>query len=276
MSYQSIFKIFFILLFINSCDHEDRTKLYVFECGKIIVKDVSLFSPGVDEGISKELTNSCYLIVHKKGSLLWDAGLNDAIGKEGIDMWDGAFNLRVEHSLISQLSEIGVDPLDINYLAISHAHGDHTGNANLFKNATLILQEEEYQAMFSDNAADFGFDPASYQELANNKIIKLNGDYDIFGDGSIIIKRALGHTPGHQMLYIKLTESGNIMLSGDLYHFTKNREHSRVPSFNFNKEATIASMHKIEKFLQDNNAALWIQHDLEQNKEIKHAPLFYQ
>lgn len=207
--------------------------------------------------------------------LLWDTGLVDTIGSKGIDVWNGAFNMRVEKTLGSQLDEIGISPKDIAYLAMSHSHSDHTGNANRFKSSTLIIQEEEYDAIFSDKAKELGFEPETYKDLKNSKTIKINGDYDVFGDGQVIIKRAIGHTPGHQMLYVNLKESGPIILSGDLYHFTKNRDHSRVPSFNFSKEDTLKSMKEIEKFIKDKKAKLWIQHDLEQNKTINHSPAYY-
>ena len=98
----------------------------------------------------------------------------------------------------------------------------------------------------------------------------------VFGDGTVVIKRTVGHTPGHQALFLKLPKSGNILLSGDLAHYTDNWEHMRVPSFNFNKEQSIKSMEDTAKFLKDNNAVLWIQHDLEQNAGIKHVPAYYE
>src|SRR5690606_1216968 len=87
-------------------------KLYVFECGNINVKNVALFSPGVNEGKSKQLTNSCYLIQHPQGNLLWDTGLPDKIGPAGIDMWDGAFHLSVTQPLTAQLDSIQIKPED--------------------------------------------------------------------------------------------------------------------------------------------------------------------
>lgn len=250
-------------------------KLYVFECGNITVKNVALFSPGINEGKSKQLTNSCYLIQHPQGNLLWDTGLPDKIGPEGIEIWDGAFHLRVTQPLTAQLDSIQIKPEDIRFLGISHFHSDHTGNANLFSNASLLIQSEEFDAAFGPEPQTYGFAPESYSQLDRNKIEVLNGDHDVFGDGSVIIKKAVGHTPGHQMLLVKLPNTGPVMLSGDLYHFTSNRQHRRVPSFNFNKEQTLQAMDAIEKFVAEQKAQFWIQHDLEQNKDIRHAPAFY-
>ena len=266
-------------LLLSACASQPETKpitLHIFDCGEIEVRDVSLFSPGVDEGITKQMVDSCYLIQHPKGTLIWDTGLSDAIGSDGIEKWKGAFFMSVPKTFSSQLSEIGINPMQIDYLGVSHFHSDHVGNANLFTNAKLVIQKEEHDAAFSENAEKFGFDASLYEQVNREKIDVIEGDKDLFGDGSVIIKRAIGHTPGHQVLFVNLKETGPVVLSGDLYHFTKNRTHKRVPSFNFNKEQTLSAMEDIEKFVKDKNAKLWIQHDKEQNQTLKHSPEFYQ
>ncbi|GAA6136071.1 N-acyl homoserine lactonase family protein [Oceaniserpentilla sp. 4NH20-0058] len=249
--------------------------LHVFECGNIEVRDISMFSPGIDKGVTKELTNSCYLIRHEKGTMIWDTGFIDAIGENGAEGFGGMIKMTVTNPLSKQLAEININPADIDYIGISHFHGDHTGNTNLFSNAALLIQQAEYNAAFGPAPEKFGFNPPSYAQLDKSKFKILNGDHDVFGDGNVVIKSAPGHTPGHQMLYINLPESGPIVLSGDLYHFTKNRTHKRVPSFNFNKEQTLVAMEAIENFVKDENAQFWIQHDKEQNATIKHSPEFY-
>lgn len=268
-----------IILGISACASNAPAppdiKLYVFQCGNIEVRDISLFSPGVNEGQSKQLTNSCYLIRHPQGDLFWDTGLPDSIGAEGIDMMDGAFHLSVSQPLRKQLAEINVTPEEIEWLGISHFHSDHTGNANWFANATLLIQQQEYEAAFGENPQRFGFKPNSYNQFNAENSKQLQGDHDVFGDGRVVIKSTPGHTPGHQLLYLDLPESGRIVLSGDLYHFTSNREHRRVPSFNFNKQQTIQSMEQIENLVDSTGAQFWIQHDKEQNANIKHAPEYY-
>ncbi|RLU02375.1 MAG: N-acyl homoserine lactonase family protein [Ketobacter sp.] len=251
-------------------------KLYVFHCGNIEVRDVSVFSPGVNQGQVKSLTDSCYLIRHPKGDLIWDTGLPDQLGSKGQEFYDGLFYMSMPTPLQAQLENIGVKPQDIEWLGISHAHSDHTGNANLFSNATLLMQKEEFDAAFGGNPQQYGFVPDSYSHFNATNTQRLQGDHDVFGDGRVVVKRAIGHTPGHQMLYLDLPESGRIVLSGDLYHFTSNREHRRVPSFNFSKEQTLESMERMEQFLESTGAQLWIQHDKEQNAGIRHAPEYYQ
>lgn len=267
------------VLAINACATHTTPppdiKLYVFQCGNIEVRDVSVFSPGVNKGQRKTLTDSCYLIRHPQGDLIWDAGLPDQLGAQGQEFYDGLFYMSMPIPLQQQLAAIGVKPEEVEWLGISHAHSDHTGNANLFSNATLLMQKEEFDAAFGDNPQQYGFVPESYNHFSAGNTQQLQGDYDVFGDGRVVVKRAIGHTPGHQMLYLDLPESGRIVLSGDLYHFTSNREFRRVPSFNFSKEQTLESMERMEQFLESTGAQLWIQHDKEQNASIRHAPEYY-
>ena len=280
----NLVRIFFttiLILALAACATErtappSALRLYVFNCGTIDVLDVSVFQPGIGKGERKTLTNSCYLVVHPKGTLLWDAGLPDALARtpEGKTFMN-TFVLRVSKTLAAQLKEIGYAPETISNLGISHMHGDHVGNVDLFPRAMLLMQKEEYEAAFGPEPGKYGFDPAAYSTLRSNPVKTLEGDYDVFGDGTVVIKRMLGHTPGHQALYVRLPKTGNIFLSGDLVHYTDNWVHKRVPSFNFDKERSIKSMEETEQFLKANHAILWIQHDLEQNAGIKHAPAYY-
>ena len=252
-------------------------RLYAMDCGTIDVSDISVFSPGVDVGKKKTLTDSCYLIVHPKGVLMWDTGLSDEIagmpaGKQLGDKFHGS----LKKTVASQLKEAGVAPDAVTYLGVSHMHFDHIGNVGLFPKATLLMQKEELASAFGPDAAKFGNDPKNYPTLGANPKQELSGDHDVFGDGSVVIKRTPGHTPGHQSLFVKLKKTGNVLLSGDLAHFTKNWENRRVPSFNFDKEMSIKSMNDMAAFIKENKAQLWIQHDLEQNKKLKHVPKFYE
>ena len=270
------------LLILQACSNtkplNEEMKLYVFDCGTITVKDISLFSPNVDVGKSKKLANSCYLIKHPQGNFLWDTGLNDELAtmEHGLTVGEGMFTLAVKNPLVAQLKAIGLTPTDIDYVALSHFHFDHTGNMNLFSNADVLLQNDELRAAFSDKAEEMHFDPTTYSGLDKSKFLGLTGRYDVFNDGKVILIPASGHTPGHQSLLVNLKETGAIMLSGDLYHFSKNREHRRVPALNYDKEMTLKTMDNIEKMLKDTNATLWIQHDLESFTRLKQSPSFYQ
>lgn len=259
-------------------DDKSPLRLYVFECGENNVSDLSLFAPGIGKNVKKKLTVSCYVIKHPQGYLLWDSGLADEIAdeKDGMLAANGKFHLTVKKPFIKQLAEIGLKPTDFKYIAFSHFHADHVGNANAFKGATLLIQEEEFAAAFGGDPQKFNFNSKTYSSLSAGPVIKLTSDHDVFGDGSVVIKRAPGHTPGHQILFINLAKTGPIVLSGDLYHFAENRRLKRVPAFNFDKDETKKSMTDIENFIRQKNATLWIQHDFEQAQSLRHAPEFYE
>lgn len=255
---------------------EGVQRLYVLNCGENDTKDLSAWSPGFNEGKAFEFSDSCYLIRHAKGWLLWESGVPDAIADkpDGVVVGNGMLTLHLRKTLRSQLYDLGVAPADISFLGFSHFHGDHVGNANLFTAATLFIQQAEYDAAFGPDAAKSGFNAALYDKLRDVPTVKLDGDYDIFGDGSVVIYSTPGHTPGHQSLLIRLPKTGPVLLSGDAVHFQENWENRRVPARNFNKEQSLASMQKLADILEREHAKLWINHDKASTDALPHAPEF--
>ena len=251
--------------------------MYVLYCGESTTKDVSAnWSPGVNVGVARDFSDNCYLIKHAKGWLLWDSGMSDTIAgmPEGMTAASGLLTLYVKKTLAAQLAQIGVAPADIARVAFSHFHSDHVGNANLFSAAKVYVQEPEYEAAFGPDAAKFGFSPKLYDKLAAADVVKLKGDHDVFGDGSVLIISTPGHTPGHQSLLVRLPKTGAVVLSGDMVHFQDNWDHRRVPSRNFNKKQSLESMDRVGRLLEDEHAQLWINHDKLQSEGIAHAPQF--
>ncbi|HET7804820.1 MAG TPA: N-acyl homoserine lactonase family protein [Pseudolabrys sp.] len=244
-------------------------RLYILNCGEGIAGDISRWSPGVDVGKSVPMSDNCYLMHHGQDWLLWDTGVTDAVaampnGQAPSD--PRAIHWYKPRTLAVELDAVGVKPSDIKYLAISHTHPDHIGNVEMFPGALLLVQKAEYEW---PNPLGVGrFKP-------EHPVKKLEGDYDIFGDGSAIIISTPGHTPGHQSLLVKLQKTGAIVLSGDAIHFRSNWDNRRVPSINFDKDKTLASMQRIAEVLEKEKAQLWINHDKAQRDTLKMAPAFY-
>jgi N-acyl homoserine lactone hydrolase len=252
-------------------------RLYLLDCGDIKPMDPNLFGLKKEEiaGDSSFVT-PCYLIAHPKGTLIWDVGqIPDAqIPGDGTEVVVQDL-LKAKRKLVLQLEALGFKVADINYIAMSHYHLDHTANANLFAGSTWIVQQAEYDAMFG--AREFAIrDSTSYDKLKDAKRITLNdADHDVFGDGSVVVKTAPGHTPGHQMLFLRLKEFGPLLLEGDLYHLPEERILDRVPTFDFDAAMTRATRVKTEAFLKETGATMWIQHDPPTNAKLRKAPEFY-
>ena len=259
-------------------------RLYIFDCGILHNSDAARYRFKKEELATLEMSIACFLIAHPKGTLVWDTGAvpDNAWTPTGtptnqhIVLPDGQQReITVMKSLKGQLAQLGYSPSDITYLVLSHYHYDHTANANEFAGATWLVRQIERDAMFAGKAPGTT-QPSSYAALRNSKTIILKPDeYDVFGDGAVIIKSAAGHTPGHQVLYLKLAKSGGVTLSGDLYHYPEERKLDRVPTFDFNEVQTRASRVMIEAFLKKTGAQLWIQHDIIANAKLKKSPNFY-
>ena len=248
-------------------------RMYVLDCGEAQIPDISPWSPGFNEGKPMTFSDNCYLIQHGSDWMLWDTGFADSLAASP-DGQAGPRGMRMKRSqtLVSQLAALGVSPERIKVIAFSHTHADHVGNANLFTQATLYIQQAEYDAAFGPDAAKFGFNPALYDKLRTNPVVKLTGDKDVFGDATVVILSTPGHTPGHQSLLLRLPKTGTVVLSGDLAHFKENFDQRRVPTFNYNKEQSLASMDRVAQLLLSERARLLINHDSAQSATIPHAP----
>ena len=244
-------------------------KLYILNCGEGVAGDISRWSPGVNEGKSMDFVDNCYLIKHAQGWMLWDTGIPDAVAAmpDGLAPSDPKAVLwHRPKTLAAQLDQLGVKPSDIQAMAVSHTHPDHIGNVEMFPTTMLYVQKAEYEWPGANNQPRF---------KPEHPVTQLEGDLDLFGDGSVVILSTPGHTPGHQSLLVKLPKTGAVVLTGDAVHFKSNWENRAVPSLNFSKEQTLASMQKISDTLTKEKAQLWINHDKAQRDSLKMSPEFY-
>ena len=262
-----------------------RLRLYVFDCGKLEGGDTSRFRLTREEMATTDMSVACYLVVHPKGTLAWDAG---AVPDADIKPGAGPTRYRIvlpnkterfvttTRSLRAQMAAAGYAPADVNYFALSHYHYDHTANANEFAAATWLARPIERDAMLADKPPDLT-QPATYSALRNSKTIAITtADYDVFGDGTVVLKLMPGHTPGHQVLFLKLAKTGPIVVSGDLYHYPEERTLNRIPTFDADETQTAASRAALDVFLKKTGAELWIQHDFIANAKLKKAPRYYE
>jgi glyoxylase-like metal-dependent hydrolase (beta-lactamase superfamily II) len=235
----------------------------VLDCGTIAVSDLDAFSSAGDfAGQADELTNTCYLINHPKGRLLWDLGLPSQLAGSP-PFTQQIFTLSLNRTISDQLAALGITPSELTYVSVSHSHFDHVGQVDQVKGATWLVNQAEYDAMFPPEGSALT-DPtlapvyAIFQRMRRQVI---GDEHDVFGDGSVVIFATPGHTPGHASLQLKMPEAGTVLLTGDLYHRSESRPLNRVPRFNFNQDQTLTSMAAFERRATDQAAKVIIQHE---------------
>ena len=263
-----------LILLLLSSQAQAGLKLYVFDCGGLTLDNLDMFNVTAEESPVTEMFVPCYLIEHAKGRLFWDGGLPknvaDAEGRVNIEigsMW-------YDRWIIDQLADMSISTKDIDYVAFSHLHFDHAGAANSFVDSTILMQKTEWDGAYA--AGEGYIDTSLFDGLKNADVKFLQGDHDVFGDGSVRLIYAPGHTTGHQVLLLELEKTGKVILSGDLYHTRANRRLRRAPLFNVDAAQTHKSMDRIEALLEETGATLWIEHDKVLADSLKKAPQYYQ
>ena len=259
-------------------------RLYVLD-GGVLASEPARYRLTEAEVQSVPLSIAAYLIVHPDGVLLWEAGAiadkertSPASGiEQRVMRADGQERfVTLGSPLEEQLLASGYSPSDVTHLALSHYHWDHTANANAFAHATWLVRQVEQDAMFATEARGAAR-PATYSALKNSRAVMVaDEEHDIFGDGTVVIKHAPGHSEGHQVLYVKLARTGGVVLSGDLYHYPEERTLGRLPTFEVSEEQTAASRRELDAFLSRTGAKLWIQHDLIGHRALRKAPEYYE
>jgi glyoxylase-like metal-dependent hydrolase (beta-lactamase superfamily II) len=248
-------------------------RLYVLDCGTIISHEPERFGLSRQDVPDPDFSDPCFLVVHPKGMLLFDTGLTDAqVGRPIYENKMGYEGQLKTVSLKGQLANIGVTAPKITYLAISHSHWDHVGNANDYAGSTWLARKAEYDVMFGPNANATA--KAWYDKLAHAKTQYIDGDYDVFGDGKVVLLSTPGHTPGHQSLYVKLARTGGVVVTGDLYHYTAERTKGLMPPREQTLE-TPASRKKVEEFLTRTHSQLFMGHAIDWYQNAVKAPGWY-
>ncbi len=271
----AIAAVFLTALALRAQPPVESVRLYVFDAGRLKSGNPAVL---LERGVkTTDMSVEAFLIVHPKGTLLWDAG----VIPDELVVPTGTTEARatVHTTIKGQLAAIGYKPSDITYLALSHNHYDHSANGNNFAGSTWLVQRPERAFMFPDTPAANPINGAArWSELKNSKTKILDGDYDVFGDGSVIILSTPGHTPGHQSLLVNLKKTGPVILSGDLYHYPAERQLKNFTPFaNLGDPAQeVASKAKIEALIKAKHAKLWIQHDIIADAKLRKSPAYYE
>jgi N-acyl homoserine lactone hydrolase len=210
-------------------------------------------------GLKVQTTFSCYLIRHGDDYLIWDTGNPATAGATA-----------PKSTLVELLTQVKLTPAQIKYVAASHYHGDHTGQAALFPQSTLLIGKGDWDVL---NDPKSGINPAAFTNWISGggKVEPVVGDRDVFGDGSVMMLNMPGHTPGHHSLLVRLKEMGPVLITGDLAHFRENYDSDGVPTFNTDRAATIASIDRFKAIAKNLYATVIIQHD---QRDVDKLPAF--
>lgn len=256
-------------------------RLYRVDCGHSLANDESVWTPGENKGKSIEFSSTCYLIQHGNEYVMWDTGVPEAaIGDpKGWSTLPSLIVYHLDKTISSQLAQIGLKPADIDYVVVSHTHGDHIGNVGLFPDATVVMQRAEYEWINSPPPSDPKLNTLvqlARKLLGHPRRLELvTGDVDLFRDGSVRLLSTPGHTPGSQSLMVHLAKTGYVILSGDVAHLEDNFERDIVPALNVDKPESISSMDRIKQIMREYDAQLFINHDKHQADGLKLLPDFY-
>jgi N-acyl homoserine lactone hydrolase len=210
--------------------------------------------------MKRQFVYSCYLVKHGDDYLLWDTGHSMTAPK-----------VAPKVSIVDQLAKLNVKPEQIRFVGISHYHADHTGQVDSFPGATLLIGQGDWDAITSAHpGAGVNFKPFAKWAKGESKVEPQPLDKDVFGDGSVVMLATPGHTPGHHSLLVKLAKR-NLLITGDAVHFRENWDTDGVPSFNFNRAETIASIERLKKIASNLHATVIIQHDA---RDVSKLPAF--
>ena len=255
-------------------------KLYPIGVGRVTL-DKSVLTAGRGMGTRVTVPVATYLIKHPKGNILCDTGMHKRIATDPVAQWGEVKvklltpDVKADEDVVSQLQKLGLAPADIRYVINTHLHLDHSGCNQHFPQSTFLVQKDELRTAFwpeifqrgSYYRSDFDH-PLKYEEL--------NGDYDVYGDGTVQLFKTPGHTQGHQSILVTLPKDGPFLITGDCCYLAENVNEIVPPGISWNMEESVKSIRKVRHIRDTKNAFLLTGHDPGCWSEIKHAPEYYQ
>jgi glyoxylase-like metal-dependent hydrolase (beta-lactamase superfamily II) len=233
--------------------------------------------PSIPKEKARDITIpvSMWVIDHPKGLVVFDTGNNNAVsdGKCKSHWVAGLCDFlkpsqKREDVIDAQLKKLGYSTDQVKAVVTSHAHLDHIGNIKMFPKAVHVLQRKElYQAWWPEKfQRDGAFVMADIDGPARDfNYLELEGDYDLFGDGSITILSTPGHTLGHQSVRIKLAGGKTMVLAQDAIWMKENME-GYPAGLNYSVKDYNNSVNRLKMIRDLENAEVYFGHDGDQWK----------
>ncbi len=218
-----------------------------------------------------------YVIKHPRGLVLFDTGNNVAVSDgKCANYWGeglcGAFNAQQTRDEVidRQLAKLGFRPEDVTHVVYSHFHLDHAGNIKLFPKAKHVVQKEELRAAWwPEKFQRAAYVLKDYEGTRDYDFLQLNGDFDLFGDGSLVALDTKGHTQGHQSLQVTLKNTGVLLLAADAIYTAEN-EAGVIPGITWNTNLSMQSIDRLKQIRDAKRGQIWYSHDAKQFGEHAH------
>lgn len=268
----NLFAVLFTALLLLSVSTASAQKLYWTASGVFGPFDIKGLIPTYPDSRDIKIPINMWILDHPKGLVLFDTGNNVAISDgqckkhwvEGLCQFLQPSQTRAD-VIDKQLEKLGYKIDDVKLVITSHSHLDHIGNIEMFPKAIHVIQKKElYQAWWPEKFQRGGAHVmADYDDARDFTYLELNGDYDLFGDGSVIVLSTPGHTMGHQSVKVKLPETGTVILSQDAIWMEENLE-GYPAGLNYSILDYTNSVNRLKMMADIENAKLWLGHSMKQ------------
>jgi len=228
-------------------------KLYALTCGWLSLK-TSFFLDGAPGFVT--VPAPVYFIDHPKGRALFDTGLGLRFRRAVGAPLEGRVDLDESADVAARLRAMDVDPGSINWIINSHLHTDHCGGNLWIPNATVVVQQTEWDFAHAD-AGDRYYTKSEFD--LGHPVLKVQGEHDLFGDGSVVLFPSAGHTPGHQCARVRLP-AGDVVLAADCCNMKASLDEMRLPDHVHDVDQSMATLRRLRD-LRDQGVRIFYGHD---------------
>ncbi len=252
-------------------------RLHAFSCGRLRSRK-NVFVPDADKNELMDAPVPVFLMAHPRGNVLFDTGPHPDVFSDAASRWGGlakAFQpIGDERSwVVPQLETVGVNPADIQYVINSHLHFDHAGGNQYFPQSIFLVSQGEMDWAKNPESEGKGYFRGDWDHPLDYRPI--TGEMDVFGDGTVVILPMPGHTPGHQIVRVRLRREGTIILSGDCVPCQENLRRPVVSRNNMDDALALDTIWRVHALMEKEKAFLIHGHDPSQWEQVRTGPAFY-
>lgn len=217
-----------------------------------------------------------FVIEHPAGLVAVDAGLHPDLStaSDRLGPLDGVFRVQLptdgSGTVGPQFRAAGFDPADIAQVIVTHLHFDHVGGLVELPNAQVVIQAAEWAARNDERPVAAGVYNPDDTDHGHDRL-EVDGDHDLFGDGTITCLLTDGHTAGHQSVRVR-AEDGTYVICGDCCYLRRTLVDEHLPPHGVSRDRQLTALRRMTRE-QTNGAALIFGHDPDQWHTIERAGL---